>query len=144
MRRKNPFAGGREPGGNATVYHTHEWQDANDDWQYRELEFDFEVSPYTPGKLSGSPEDCYEAEGGDVEFIDVRDTLKATIEFAERQQMGPVQKGLYPGHEWIIHWPDGEAPDAVLSPDDIKSLEENAHEKVIDDAKDYDGDGDDY
>lgn len=38
-----------------------------------EIEFnvEFDASPYVPAKISGPPERCYPAEGGEVEICDV-------------------------------------------------------------------------
>jgi hypothetical protein len=51
-------------GSNCSISYTWEDEDNN-----RVLEFDIEgsVSKYIPAKISGPPENCYPAEGGDLE-----------------------------------------------------------------------------
>jgi hypothetical protein len=53
-----------------------------------EVEFDvsFEISAYTPAKLYGAPENCHEAEGGEIDFAyicldgkDVENDLSADV-----------------------------------------------------------------
>lgn len=49
------------------------WEEVNRAGREYSLEFDISVdwSPITPAKTSGLPEDCYPAEGGDIEVTQV-------------------------------------------------------------------------
>lgn len=48
-----------------TLYHTTYLDDD------REIGIEYTQTPFIPARISGPPEDCYPAEGGDVEIIDV-------------------------------------------------------------------------
>jgi len=48
-----------------TLYHT--TYDDND----REISIEYTQTPFIPARTYGPPEDCYPAEGGEVEIIDV-------------------------------------------------------------------------
>jgi hypothetical protein len=58
----------------------------NEDGEWAEYEFEitFTVSPFVPAKLWGLPENCYPAEGGEVEIekIECTDTKRT---FSERE-----------------------------------------------------------
>jgi len=104
----------------------------------RTLEFEFDVAPVTPAKISGPPEDCYPEEGGECELQDVRCLSGAEVKFdtrfVQRKNANDFSYSSFPGmtEEWVITWPDGEV--AVLDPE---VLEESAFEQAAIDAEDY-------
>jgi hypothetical protein len=40
-----------------------------------DLEIEFNYTPYIPAKTYGRPEDCHPAEGGDVEILEIWETV---------------------------------------------------------------------
>lgn len=63
-----------------------------------ELDIDYEVAPYTPAKLSGPPEDCHEAEGGEVTSMTAyRNGHEFKLTDAEAAK---VEQHIYDNHDY--------------------------------------------
>lgn len=62
-----------------------------------DLEIDYSMSRFYPARTYGLPEDCYPAEGGEIENIDVRCDGSA-FELTAKEK-AKIETWLYENHE---------------------------------------------
>ena len=61
-----------------------------------DLEIEYTLSPYDPGRIYGRPEDCYPHEGGEIEDLEVFLDGREFSLFPGEQ--GKIEKFVYENH----------------------------------------------
>lgn len=101
-----------------THHPEHEWTTSRelDDGTEIELTVTYTITPYDPGRTYGLPEDCYPAEGGEVEIVSVTDQDGNTIEPTEDERKMRASE-IFEQHEFDAD--DGRPDRSERDYDDI-------------------------
>lgn len=72
-----------------------------------ELTLEYEVAHYYPAQISGPPESCSPAEGGEVTSLTATDAEGNEVSLTE-EETERVHEFIYANHEYDGGWSDGD------------------------------------